>query len=238
MLIHCDVKSLELVTAAYLSRDKTLIGEIKAGVDIHELNRARFNLPERRIAKIFVFRLIYGGQAYSYAHDPDFNHISSSQKYWQEIIDTFYDKYSGVAAWHETLVSTVQHTGKLVMPTGRVYSWDQKDVLNRPWFHRPKILNYPVQGTGADLVAIGRVAMWKRLHKADIKVLFQSTVHDSIDIDVNPCYNSSMVCKIMRNSIRDIPTNFERLFNHPFDLPLDCEISYGPTLDNQTPYKE
>jgi DNA polymerase I-like protein with 3'-5' exonuclease and polymerase domains len=206
-------------------------------VDIHQNNKERFKLPERRIAKIFVFRLIYGGQAYSYAHDSDFNHISKSQDYWQKVVDEFYAKYSGIAAWHDGLVKSVVDTGRLVMPTGRTFLWDRADVVRRLWFHRPKILNYPVQGTGADLVAIGRVALWKRLRKAEIPHKFVSTVHDSIDIDVETCYNSS-VCKMIDEAIRDIPVNFERLFGVKFDLPVGCEIGYGPNLANLTPYKK
>jgi DNA polymerase I-like protein with 3'-5' exonuclease and polymerase domains len=239
------VKSLELVTAAYLSRDPTLTEEIKNGVDIHASNQTRFNLPERVTAKTFVFRLIYGGQAYSYAHDPAFNHISKSQKYWQRVIDDFYNKYPTIAQWHQGLVKTVLETGQYVAPTGRAYTFPRADVAHREWFWRPKILNYPVQGLGADLVAIGRVTMWKRLRAAGLPVLFQSTVHDSIDIDVDRpeevCYNSRVgeksrletVVSIVKQSIIDIPTNFYRLFGVPFDLPLNSEVSVGPTLKEQ-----
>lgn len=207
------------------------------GVDIHQNNKERFKLPERRIAKIFVFRLIYGGQAYSYAHDSDFNHISKSQDYWQGVVDEFYKKYSGINEWHESLVRTVLDQGRLVMPTGRVFSFDRSDVAKRLWFWRPKILNYPVQGTGADLVAIGRVTIWKRLRKQGIPVKFVSTVHDSIDIDCESCYNNR-VCSIIDQSIRDVPNNFERLFGVPFDLPLNIEIGCGPDLAHLTPYEK
>jgi hypothetical protein len=118
------------------------------------------------------------------------------------------------------------------MPTGRVYQFPRADVAHREWFWRPKILNYPVQGLGADLVAIGRVTMWKRLRKLGIPVLFQSTVHDSIDIDCESCYNIRVV-EIVKQSIIDIPTNFYRLFGVPFDLPLNSEVSVGPTLKDQ-----
>lgn len=211
--------------------------EIVDGVDIHANNKSRFNLPERTIAKIFVFRLIYGGQAYSYAHDSDFTSVSSSQAYWQTIIDEFYKKYKVMSQWHEGLVRQVVSTGQLIMPTGRIYDYPRADVAKRLWFWRPKILNYPVQGTGADLVAIGRVTVWKRLRKAGIPHLFVSTVHDSLDIDVETCYTSS-VCKIIKESIEDIPKNFERLFGVKFDLPISCEIGYGPSLGNLTNYKE
>lgn len=142
-----------------------------------------------------------------------------------------------MAKWHESLVRTVLDKGRLVMPTGREYHWDRADVARRLWFHRPKILNYPVQGLGADLVAIGRVTVWKRLRKEKIPHLFVSTVHDSLDIDCETCYTSS-IAKIVKQAIGDIPTNFERLFGVPFDLPVSCEIGYGPKLSELTPFNE
>lgn len=209
--------------------------EIIDKVDIHSNNQKRFKLPERVIAKIFVFRLIYGGQAFSYANDPEFQGVSRSIDYWQEVIDEFYLKYKGMASWHDILVRTVLDTGQLIMPTGRVYEFNRRDVAVKPYNWRPKILNYPVQGTGADLVAIGRVTAYKRLIKAGIPVLWQSTVHDSLDVDVpkEACYN---VCKILKESIEDIPINFKRLFKQTFDLPISCEIGFGPNLKELTQY--
>ena len=210
--------------------------ELVEGVDIHENNKSRLNLPERRLAKIFVFRLIYGGQAYSYAHDSNFNSISKSVNYWQGLIDEFYEKYQGIAKWHETLVRTVLDSGRLVMPTGRTYLWDRGDVVRNLWRHRPKILNYPVQGLGADLVAIGRVTIWRRLRAAGIPHLFISTVHDSLDIDCETCYTSS-ICSNIKSSFEDVPKNFQRLFGVPFDLPINSEIGYGLNIAELTPYK-
>lgn len=236
MLIHADVKSLELVTAAYLSRDKTLIAEIRDGVDTHENNKQRFGFPERRDAKIFVFRLLYGGQAGGFANSPLFRHISSNKTYWQGVIDEFYDKYSGIAGWHVELVRRVLDTGYLTMPTGRVYSFNRALVAEQLWYWRSKILNYPVQGLGADLVAIGRVTMWKRIKKLDYPVLFVSTVHDSIDLDLdlngldNPDEMVYNICTVVKQSIRDIPINFYRLFGIEFDLPVDADVKYGPSL--------
>lgn len=56
MLINLDVKGLEVVGAAYLSKDAVLYEELRNDEDIHENNRARFGLPSRLIAKTFKFR--------------------------------------------------------------------------------------------------------------------------------------------------------------------------------------
>lgn len=74
MLIQCDAAALEIRVAAFLSQDKVLIQEIKDGVDLHTDNQQRFGLPSRLIAKILNFRILYGGNEFSFANDPEFIH--------------------------------------------------------------------------------------------------------------------------------------------------------------------
>lgn len=157
MIVNADAKSLEWVVGTYLSQDKLAMQEIWDNVDAHTSNQIAFKLPGwedaaagiksdaaklgRGIAKIFVFRLIYGGTEYSYARDPDFVGVSSSTKYWLKVIERFYDKYKGWAAWHVKLMQEATTTGRLVMPTGRVYTYSP--LASGDW-PRTTILNYPV----------------------------------------------------------------------------------------------
>jgi DNA polymerase I-like protein with 3'-5' exonuclease and polymerase domains len=244
LLVNIDVKGLEWVTVVWFAQDKVGMDEIVTGVDQHSVNQVTFGLPERRIAKIFVFRLIYGGSKWAYALDPDFNWISKSPKYWQEVIDKFYAKYKGIAAVHDLWVNTAVQTGKLVMPTGRVYEFqpfdDPKGGLKWP---RTQILNYPVQGTGHDIVTIARVSLYKRIKAlGDLasRVLFVSTVHDSIVLDCNFDSRSELftvLLSIIRGVFNDVPNNFQRLFDVEFNLPIVGEISVGSNLLDTTEVK-
>ena len=94
-IVSADARSLEIYCTAYLSQDEVLLKELADGADIHSLNQTAFNLPSRLIAKVLVFRIIYGGSAFSFANDPDFRDTSTSEKYWQSVIDKFYAKYKG-----------------------------------------------------------------------------------------------------------------------------------------------
>lgn len=228
MLLHADVKGLELVTAAYLSRDPVMMAELSSNFDIHADNQARLRLPDRLTAKTFVFKLIYGGTGFGFANQVEFQHISTDPKYWDSLINAFLEKYQGLRDWREELVRTVCSTGRLVMPTGREFHYPVSEVLEKLWYWKPKIYNYPVQGTGADLVCIGRVSAWERLRGTG--VLWLSTVHDSIDLDIpnGLCYNN--ICTVVNESIQGIPSVFESLFGQPFDLPINAEIFLGPTL--------
>ena len=193
MLLNADAKQLEWVCAAYLSQDAIAIKEILDEVDQHADNQTRFGLPSRLIAKTFVFRLIYGGSAYSYANDNNFKDIGN-EVYWQKIIDEFYKKYTGLKQWHDDIFFKAKREGKLVMPTGRTYIYPPEiNSMGNVKYPRTRILNYPVQGLGADLMAIARVSLRNRLAKIEGVDLI-NTVHDSIMLDYDPkvCYTNSI----------------------------------------------
>lgn len=169
---------------------------------------------------------MYGGSAYSYANDPDFTDVSRSEKYWQKVIDAFYEKYYGLARWHTEIVQQVTLTGQLVMPTGRVYRYERD---KRGEWPVTTIKNYPVQGLGADIMAIARVSFNKRFQNSSIKGLQVNTVHDSIVCDIEE-YELERVTKMFHGVFSDLPTNFEKLFKVSFDLPLRCEVSAGKNM--------
>jgi len=237
MYIQADVKSLEWLACAYLSQDKVAYEEINNRVDQHSSNQERFHLPSRIIAKIFVFRLIYGGSAYSYSTDPDFASVKYNEKAWQGVIDEFYSKYSGIYRWHTSLVQEASNSGRIRIPTGRIFDFAPERRGTDLVWPRTKILNYPVQGFGADLVAIARViafSRWKRIFKKVSKPI--TTVHDSIVFDCMPGYVEE-VGRMLLESVQIVPKYCPRLFDFEFDLPLTAEIKVGKDLTNMKEIK-
>jgi DNA polymerase I-like protein with 3'-5' exonuclease and polymerase domains len=232
-LVNADVKGLEVVVAAELSGDKVLRQEILDKVDIHETNRDRFQLGEgkagRLIAKIFKFRLIYGGSAFSYANDADFKGVSTSVKFWQDIIDSYYSKYVGIKEWHERLIQTAQTTGRITIPSGRFFPFVPS---NNKWgggldWPITTIKNYPVQGFGADLVMLARLEAHKRLKASGVEYALVSTIHDSIVVDT-PSGHVGLVAELLRDSVEAVPALCKQVFGYPFSLPLNAEVQYGP----------
>jgi DNA polymerase I-like protein with 3'-5' exonuclease and polymerase domains len=227
MLIQVDAKALEWVVCSYLSQDQVAINELVNQFDIHTDNQQLFGFPSRGIAKIFIFRLIYGGSAYSYAHDPEFMVVSTKEWFWQEAIDKFYSKYQGVREWHDKLMIDVPRTGIYRLPTGREYEF--KPVLRRGSYDWPRttILNYPVQGLAAELMAIARVSAYRRLGHLP-GVLFVNTVHDNIILDVvNDDKLIHQCCTTLKQVLQDVPRNFEKMFKVPFNVPLTGELEIG-----------
>ena len=230
MIVNCDVKGLETNVAAYLSQDRIMMEEIKNKKDMHEENRLALGLPSRLIAKVYIFRLIYGGSAYSYSVDPDFETVKFSEKQWQTVIDKTYEKYYGLANWHKQILHEVMLYKKLVMPTGRIFKYEPKfNYRNEMVWPETIIKNYPVQGTGADLVAIARVDFARRFWRSGLRGCLVSTVHDSIVVDC-PSENVTKIREMFENVFEELPKNFAKIFKVEYNLPIFCEVSVGPNM--------
>ncbi len=230
MLVNADVKGLEVVVAAQLSGDVVLGAEIKDKVDIHDGNRLAFGLGEgksgRLIAKIFKFRLIYGGSAFSYAHDSDFRGVSTSVEFWQDVIDKYYTKYYGIKQWHERILYESKRDGKLIIPSGRYYPFQYEEGYKGLKWPDTKVKNYPVQGFGADLVKLARLEAAKRLRASRLRADLVSTIHDSIVVDT-PEENVYNIGKILKESVEAVPALCQQIWKYNFVLPLTAEIKVG-----------
>lgn len=231
-IVNIDAKALEWATYLHLSKDKIGTEEWCAMIenpklnDIHTANQQRFNLPSRLISKVFLFRWIYRGPAFAYSRDPDFMSVSSSQKYWQDVIDQYYSKYQGLYKTHMKYLQEVNMTGKLTSPIGRNYIFKRN---KKGEFSEYEITNYPNQGLGADIMAVARVSLAARFSKYKLRSLLISTIHDSLTSD-SPDSEVEIVKELMVDVFKDLPKNIERAYGIKWDLPMLGECSVGPNM--------
>ncbi len=232
MLIKVDAKALEWRVACDYFNETVGLEEIRHKVDQHSLNQSTLGLPSRLIAKIFLFRLIFGGTEFAYAGDPEFSHVSSDPSFWKEIIDRTYRKYYGLAEGHKEIVRLAMKNHIIRIPTGREYYFEPyMNKRGEMQWPRTNILNYPVQGFAAEIMSIARVSAKKRLSKYYPNILFINTVHDDIQLDIKEKYLDNVI-EIMYNVFSDLPRNIMNVYNYEFKCPLECEIYYGPNLSS------
>ena len=249
MLLKCDAAQLEWRVKVFLAQDKVGMKEIANGEDLHTDNQKFFGLPSRLIAKIFIYRMIFAdafgergfnGPAYAYAHDSDFQATSKSVKYWEAVVEKFFEKYPGI---HQHSLKSIQdavNQGYLTVPSGRYFPFAprlRRGVLSWP---NSDILNYPVQGFSAELVQVARLTLAEKIK--EIQQLWQclliNTVHDDVEADVDndpeAVYNTSIA---MEDSFRGIPKAFEEMYGSSINVPMDGEVKYGMTLDEASMHK-
>lgn len=226
MLISCDAAQLEWRTILQLSGDKVGIQEVLDKQDAHALNQVAFELPSRLIAKIYLFRTIFRGSGYSFANDPAFMHVSTSSKYWDAVGEKFYTKYNGIDRCHKQWADIVMRGEPIVGPLGREWTFNTRDKRGEVFVPWTTLTNYPVQGTGADIVALARVIFRKRLQRLNIPVLLVSTVHDSIVCDSPPEYVQDVV-NLFHQVFDDLIPNIRKLWGYDWVVPMSCEVNVG-----------
>ena len=233
MQTQVDANALEWRTIVLLSNDPVGIEELNTkGLDVHTNNQNDLNLPTRLISKRFLFRTIYRGSGWAFANDRDFRHVSSSPDWWEDKNEKFYRKYSGIDQTHQRWFRAVAETGRICGPFGR--HW-KIDLVTSKWGTKvPKTTasNYPVQGTGHDLMTIARISAKRRLsHYPEIKLT--STVHDSIVAD-HPNHLSEFVGRTFIEVFNDLPKNIERIYGVKSPIPFTCEVKQGNNLLEMT----
>jgi len=156
--------------------------------------------------------------------------VSKKAEYWKEVIEKYYAKYNGIASWHNDIIKEVSNTSCLTTPFGRTFKWDLKKYGS---FKLPvtEIKNHPVQGTGADIVAIARVSLFRRMRAMGLKSLLINTIHDSIVLDV-VANEVATIVKLLKEVFRDVPSNIERIFKVKFELETTIEILVGNDMYN------
>jgi DNA polymerase I len=230
MLVSCDASQLEWRTILELSRDDVGIQEVLEGQDTHSLNQHAFELPSRLIAKIYLFRTIFRGSGWSFAHDPAFMHVSSDPKFWDGVGEKFFAKYQGIAECHKRWADSVVAGRELEGPSGRQWQISltrgSQGEIKIPW---TTLTNYPVQGTGADIMMLARISLMRRLRALNLPVLLVSTVHDSIVADIREQYVTE-IAQLMYEVFDDLITNIKRCWGYEWVVPLACEVKAGMNL--------
>jgi hypothetical protein len=216
-----------------IAGEATGLKEIIAGEDAHELNRVAFNLPSRLISKKYLFRTIFNrGKGYAFTVDPEFMHVSTSQKYWDDVGRKFYTKYAAIEELYKKNTKLVMDGKPIVGPLGRFWPIEmERDFRGELKVPETKLVNYIVQGTGADVMCIARVSFTNRLKKKawgkHVKQI--GTIHDSLLCDC-PSELVQEVVNLYYQVFDDLPANIKKLFNYDWQTPLGCEASAGPNM--------
>lgn len=226
MLIQIDAAQLEWRVLAWLAGDRLALREINDGIDFHSENQTLFGLPSRLIAKIYLFRTIYRGSGWSFANDSNFMGVSDKPDFWDNINEKFYEKYHEINAWHLKLAQTVAEKKPIISPFGREWMIDLLPDGKLPW---TVFTNYPVQGTGADIMMIGRISLARRLNTFGLtQAKLVSTVHDSIVLDC-PTSMVPTIGSLAIEVFNDIPGNVKKMFgiNLPCSFPGEVKVGHN-----------
>jgi DNA polymerase-1 len=187
-LISADYSQIDLRAVAHVSNDQKLIEAFHRGDDIHRLTAAEVNkvTPSqvtetmRSSAKALNFGVIYGMGAYGFSQSAGISRDDA-----QRFIDTYMDKFSGVAEYMKETRQFARKNGYVETLLGRRRNIAEINSPNMQVANGAErmAINMPIQGLSADIVklAMVKVAEFYKDNK-DVRMLLQ--IHDEIILEV------------------------------------------------------
>lgn len=183
-ILAADYSQIELRIVARLSGDAKMRQAYRQGADLHKLTAAlvtgkrimEVSEEDRRLAKAINFGLIYGmGAAKLRIYAETKYGVTMTLDEAKAFRTRFFDAYSGVTKWHETIKQAylrgVKESRTLA---GRRRRWADKPRL-------AEMLNHPVQGLNADINKLAMVKLIKPLTRTNAKLI--CVVHDEIVLE-------------------------------------------------------
>jgi DNA polymerase-1 len=257
VLAEFDYKQLEVRVLALASKDKQLINDINAGIDMHTYFASQiFNKPEgditpkeRRMAKGFSFQLQYGAGANGISRFWDV-----SKALAEDFIENYYQRYPQIRSWQEGVRdeahSTLEYAGDMrdgcsVMrgniptiwrkPGGQTLSHytTLTEEDNKPsWKDSTPRLSYTKIKNYPIQGAASDILMLMLNRLSDYlwqtPVKLINTVHDSVLVEI-PETEMSYSGQILE-LLESVPTVLQQVFGvcSPIAFPVDC--ASGKTL--------
>lgn len=222
LILSADYSQIELRVLAHLSQDKVFCHAFANDQDIHTRTAAEvFGLfpemvtPEmRRQAKTINFGVIYGQSAFSLA-----NQLGIPRKTAEEFIATYKQRHAGAMNYLDSCIAHAREHGFVTTLLGRRLPITDINSLNfniRSFGERNAI-NYPIQGSAADIIKKAMIAIAQRLKQEQLQSRLIMQVHDEL------------VFEVPEAEIITMETLVEHEMTHalPLTLPLKVDINYG-----------
>ena len=210
-------------------------------------------IQQRSDIKSFTFERAYGAAAYSISANND---IPLDEV--EELIRIEETMYPGVVAFDRLVEAAIRSSrwetstelyirgkrvsigkGEWFSPTGTRYVWTEGET---PEFiqKRGKLVgfspterkNWPIQGTGGEIVQTMLGCLWRWLianDRFDNKAWLCNTVHDCVWLDMHKSVTNKVVptaCKILEA----VPHKFNKDFDMDITVPFPVEAEVGPNM--------
>jgi len=222
LLLSADYSQIELRVLAHMSGDRVLCEAFAAGEDIHLRTAAEvfgifpeFVTPEmRRQAKVINFGVIYGQGAFSLAKE-----LGVTPKLAKAFIDNYFERHSGARGFLDGCIREAEVCGFVTTILGRrlcIPEISSKNGNIRAFAQRNAV-NYPIQGSAADIIKAAMIKVTKRMRVEGVASRLIMQVHDELVFEV-PSSEREVMEELVRGEMEGAL---------PLAVPLKVDLKFG-----------
>mgnify|MGYP001332712683 FL=1 len=222
LLLSADYSQVELRVLAHMADVAGLKESFLQGEDIHRRTASEVlgvfpdmvSDEQRRQAKAINFGVIYGISAFGLARQ-----LSINRREAQEFIDRYFERYPAIRTFMDACIEEAREHQYVTTLLGRrcaIPEINSKNGAVRGYAERNAI-NYPVQGSAADIIKVAMVKIARRLPDEGLQAKMVLQVHDELVFDV-PAGEVEALTTLVRE---------EMMQAMPLDVPLVVDIGVG-----------
>jgi len=221
-ILSADYSQVELRIMAHMSKDEKLVEAFKNDVDVHSSTAAlvySVDLKDvskdmRRTAKVINFGIMYGAGPFRIS-----NELNISIKEAKEIIDNYFEKFSGVRSFIDKIIEETKTKKFVTTIFGRKRQVIDIDSKNHNLKEAAKrvAINMPIQGTAADIIKIAMIKINNVFNEGKLNSKMISQIHDELVFEVHPDELEKV------NEI--VKSNMENAYK--LIIPLNVDIGIG-----------
>jgi DNA polymerase I len=222
-LLSFDYSQQELRILAHLSDEDKLIKAFQEEKDVHKITASRIfkthydevTKEQRMVGKTINFGIIYGMSSYGLSMSLQIP-VDEAQKF----IDAFYETYPKIKIFYDQYFKDALTNKYVETILGRrrdVFEYPGQKIIDNNT--RRVLLNYPIQGSAADLIKKAMVQIQKDIlnNNPDIQLLLQ--IHDDLVFEVPEDK------KIIRDLTEKVTSIMCMVY--PLKVPIEVDVKIG-----------
>lgn len=222
-LLSFDYSQQELRILAHLTGEEKLIAAFNENRDVHKTTASQLfsvkydevTKEQRQVGKTINFGIIYGMSSYGMSEG-----LNISVDVAQKFIDTFYETYPKIKSYYDTYLreGRVHNVVETLLGRRRFVSLipNAKFIDNST---RRVLMNYPIQGSAADLMKLAMVKVDTEILQKfpEVKLLLQ--IHDDLVFEVpeEKAFQEMIIPKI-----REVMCTV-----YPLSVPVEIDVKVG-----------
>ncbi|MCB9506516.1 MAG: DNA polymerase I [Myxococcales bacterium] len=223
-LISADWSQIELRVLAHCSNDAALLRAFNERLDLHrqtaasifDVAEAEVTREQRTVGKTVNFATIYGQGATALGQQ-----LGVPRKRAQEMIDRYFELYSGVRAWLDRTITEADASGycetllgrRRMIPELRSNNWQDRGYGERI------AANTPIQGSAADICKLAMLQIQRELDARGLAAKMLVQIHDELLFEAPPAEVTEVVAVVRERMERCVE----------LAVPLEVEVGVGPS---------
>ena len=221
-LLSSDYSQIELRVFAHFSKVDNLINAFKNDMDIHTqtamdifgVSKDEVTSLMRRQAKAVNFGILYGISSFGLSED-----LSISVKEAKEFIDKYFETYSGIKVYMDSLIKEAYEKGYVTTIMNRKRTIEELNNTNYMIRQQGErmALNTPIQGSSADILKKAMIDIYKEFKEKNIKSKMLLQVHDEL------------IFNVLNEELDIVKEIVDRCMDNAYklDVPLKVDINIG-----------